>query len=89
MGILGNEWIIKNFEPLSAIPSTVKLTVYKSKNITVVNSTKAMEQIVDGVAKGRYHVNLDKVFHFDEIVDAHHYMEENRSKGKLVVVVDQ
>ena len=87
-GILGNEWIIKNFEPLLAIPSTVKLTVFKSENITAVNSTKAMEQIVDGVAKGRYHVNLDKVFRFDEIVDTHNYMEENRSKGKLVVIVD-
>ena len=88
-GILGNEWIIKNFEPLLAIPSTVKLTVYKSEIITAANSTKALEQIVDRVAMGRYHVNLDKVFHFDEIVDAHHYMEKNRSKGKLVVVVDQ
>jgi len=88
-GILGNEWIIKNFEPLLAIPSTVKLTVYKSEIITAANRTKALEQIVDGVAKGCYHINLDKVFHFDEIVDAYHYMEENRSKGKLVVVVDQ
>ena len=43
---------------------------------------------MDGVAKGRYHVNLDKVFRFDEIVDAHHYMEENHSKGKFVVSVD-
>jgi NADPH:quinone reductase-like Zn-dependent oxidoreductase len=60
--------------------------VYKSEIITAANSTKALEQIVDGVAKGCYHVNLDN---FDEIVDAHHYMEENHSKGKLVVVVDQ
>jgi NADPH:quinone reductase len=88
-GILGNEWVIKNFEPLLAIPSTVKLSVYKSESITAANSTKAMEQIVNGVAKGLYHVNLDKVFRFDEIVDAHHYMEENRSKGKLVVIVDE
>jgi NADPH:quinone reductase len=29
-GILGNEWTIKNFEPLVDIPSTVKLTVYNS-----------------------------------------------------------
>jgi hypothetical protein len=57
--------------------------VYKSEIITAANSTKALEQIVDGVAKGCYHVNLDN---FD---DAHHYMEENHSKGKLVVVVDQ
>lgn len=76
-------------EPLLAIPSTVKLTVYKSEIITAAYSTKVLEQIVDGVAKGRYRVNLDKVFHFDEIIDAHHYMQENRSKGKLVVVVDQ
>jgi NADPH:quinone reductase len=75
-GIIGNEWIIKNFEPVLAIPSAVKLTVYKSENITAANSTKTMEQIVDGVAKGRYHVNLDKVFRFDEIVDAHHYLNK-------------
>ena len=81
--------IVCNTGPLLAIPSTVKLTVYKSESITAVNSTKALEQIVDGVAKGLYHVNLDKVFRFDEIVDAHNYMDENRSKGKLVVIVDK
>jgi NADPH:quinone reductase len=60
-GILGNEWIIKNFEPLLSIPSTVKLAVYKSETITAANSTKALEQIVDGVAKGCYHVNLESL----------------------------
>jgi NADPH:quinone reductase-like Zn-dependent oxidoreductase len=44
-GILGNEWIIKNFEPLLAIPSTVH-TVYKTETITAANSKKALEQIV-------------------------------------------
>jgi NADPH:quinone reductase len=32
-GIIGNEWTIKNFEPLVDIPSTVKLTVYNSETI--------------------------------------------------------
>jgi NADPH:quinone reductase-like Zn-dependent oxidoreductase len=32
-------------------------------------------------------VSIDRVFRFDEIVEAHRYMEENRAKGKLVVVV--
>ena len=32
-----------------------------------------------------YSVNLDMVFHFEEIVEAHRYMEENKAKGKLVV----
>lgn len=40
------------------------------------------------IAEGRYHVNIDKVFHFNEIIDAHHYMEENWSKGKLVVLIE-
>ena len=47
-----------------------------------------LQQIVDGVAAGRYRVSVDRVFHFNEIVEAHRYMEENRAKGKLVVVVD-
>jgi len=87
-GVLANEWTIKNFEPLVDIPSTVKLTVYSSETITATNSTKALENVVEGVANGSYHVNLDRVFRFEEIVEAHRYMEENKAKGKLVVKVE-
>lgn len=61
-GSLGNEWTIKNFEPCVAIPSTVKLTVYNTETITAANSAKALEHVIDGVANGRYHLNIDKVF---------------------------
>ncbi len=40
-----------------------------------------------GVANGRYSVNLANVFHIEEIVEAHRYMEENKAKGKLVLKV--
>lgn len=30
---------------------------------------------------------IDKVFHLDEIVDAHNYMESNQQKGKIIVTV--
>jgi NADPH:quinone reductase len=43
---------------------------------------------VKGVANGRYSVNLDSVFHIEEIVEAHRYMEENKTKGKLVLKVE-
>ena len=69
-----------------ALPSTVKLTTYQT--LTAANSIQALQQIVDGVAAGRYRVSVDRVFRFNEIVEAHRYMEENRAKGKLVVVVD-
>jgi NADPH:quinone reductase len=87
-GLLGNAWVMHEFEPMAAIPSTVKLTSYSTETVTAANSTKALQQIVDGVTAGRYRVNVDRVFHFNDIVAAHRYMEENRAKGKLVVIID-
>jgi NADPH2:quinone reductase len=87
-GILGNAWVMSEVEPMAAIPSTVKLTHYTTETVTSENSTGALQGIVDGVEAGRYRVNIDRVFRFAEIVEAHRYMEENHAKGKLVVVVD-
>jgi NADPH2:quinone reductase len=87
-GILGNSWILERFEPLEDIPSTVKLTCYSTSHMTSAASSKyALQDIVDKVASGRYKVNLDRVFHFHEIVEAHRFMEESRATGKLVVIV--
>jgi NADPH:quinone reductase len=83
-GILGNKWRLE-FEPLEDIPSTVRLTVYRSATITRARYQAPLQQIVDGVAAGRYHLNLDRVFAFEDIVAAHRYMEESRATGKLVV----
>ena len=33
-------------------------------------------------------MNLDKDFRFEEFVEAHRDMEENKAKGKLVVKVE-
>jgi NADPH:quinone reductase-like Zn-dependent oxidoreductase len=40
------------------------------------------------VADGRYRPNLHRTFGFEEIVEAHRFMEGNHATGKLVVVVD-
>jgi NADPH:quinone reductase-like Zn-dependent oxidoreductase len=89
-GMLGNAWVVERFEPLVEIPSTVRLTVYSTSNlVNAANSTTALQHIVKGVEEGRYKVNIDHVFRFEEIVQAHRYMEGNRATGKLVVVVDE
>jgi NADPH:quinone reductase-like Zn-dependent oxidoreductase len=88
-GLLGNAWTLEKFEPMPAIPSTVRLTVYTTHIVTAANSTAALQQIVRGVEAGRLRLNLDRVFRFDEIVEAHRYMEESRAAGKLVVAVDK
>ena len=87
-GLLGNVWIMERFEPLEDIPSTVKLTTYGSSTTSAERSTAALQEIVDGVAAGRYRANIEQRFRFDEIVAAHRFMEANRGSGKLVVVVD-
>lgn len=87
-GILGNAWVMEQFEPLEDIPSTVKLTTYHSGTTSANRSTAALQELVDGVAVGRYRVNLQRRFRLGEIVEAHRFMEENRGSGKLVVVLD-
>jgi NADPH:quinone reductase-like Zn-dependent oxidoreductase len=87
-GLLGNQWVMERFEPLEDIPSTVRLTTYGSSTTSANRSTAALQEIVEGVAAGRYRANVERVFPVDEIVAAHRFMEENRGSGKLVVVVD-
>lgn len=85
-GILGNEWVMKEFEPFVMIPSTVKLTIYGGGAQDM--DMRELQNFVDDVARGLAKVNIDRIFQFHEIVEAHQYMEENRASGKLVVLVD-
>lgn len=87
-GLLGNVWALPQFEPLEAIPSTVRLTTYHSGTTSADRSTDALQQIVNGVEAGHYQPNVERVFRFDEIVAAHRFMEANRGSGKLVVIVE-
>lgn len=86
-GLLGNVWVLDDFEPLVDIPSTVRLTTYNSGTTSAERSTSALQAVADGVAAGRYRPSVDRVFRFDEIVAAHRVMEENRVTGKIVIVV--
>ena len=45
-----------------------------------------MQDLIDQVAAGSLHVQVGKVFHLDDIVDAHRAMEANTAGGKIVVV---
>jgi len=82
-GILGNQWVLKDFEPMGDIPSTVRLTSYmgESANLSAVLFREFIKQVEDGSIK----IRIDTVFGMDDIVAAHGYMEANKAKGKLVV----
>ena len=83
-GILGNEWTMQEFTPMGDIPSLGRLTVYmgESKNL----SRELLQEFIDDVAKGNINLNIDKVFKLEEVANAHLYMEENKAKGKIIVI---
>jgi NADPH:quinone reductase-like Zn-dependent oxidoreductase len=86
MGSLGDQSVLERFQPLADIPSGVRLTSYASRvTIDAAHCTQVLQQIVDGVADGRYPTHLDRVFSFHQLVEAHRYMEDNRATGKVVV----
>lgn len=86
-GILGNRWVLEQFEPFQAIPSSVKLTTYTSDTLNLQMAPSALQQFVADVESGHATVHIDRVFDFEDIVAAHTYMETNQATGKLVVRV--
>jgi NADPH:quinone reductase-like Zn-dependent oxidoreductase len=79
-------WLIPDFEPIAMIPSGTKLTAFHSDNLRGSAGRTVLQGIVDEVEASVYRPNLDRVFDLDDIVGAHHYMENNQATGKLVVV---
>lgn len=81
-GSLADEWTFGDEGPMDWIPSTVKLTTYMGPF-----DFGQLPAIVDGVAAGRYPSHVHKIFAYDEIIEAHRYLDGNQAVGKLVVVV--
>ena len=83
-GVVGNKWSFENFAPMDAIPTAVSLTTYAGESEDFMRMP--LEDLVEQIAAGTLHVQVGKVFHLDEIVEAHRCMEENKAGGKIVVL---
>jgi NADPH:quinone reductase-like Zn-dependent oxidoreductase len=53
-----------------------------------VRLAKGKQYVLDGLATGKLKPVIAKTFPFDQIVDAHRFMESNEQIGKIVVIVD-
>lgn len=87
-GNLDSKWSQKEFEPRGMVPHNVRFTIINTQGFNREKSAESLQKIVEAVEAGRYRVNIDKTYRFDEIAEAHTYMEENETTGKLVVLVD-
>jgi NADPH:quinone reductase-like Zn-dependent oxidoreductase len=83
-GFVGNKWSFENFAPMEAIPTTVRLTTYAGESEDFMRTP--IEDLAAQIASGTLRVQVGKVFHLDEIVEAHRCMEENKAGGKIVVL---
>jgi NADPH:quinone reductase-like Zn-dependent oxidoreductase len=83
-GIVGNKWSFENFAPMEAIPTAVRLTAYAGEAEDFIRTP--LQELTDQIAGGSLVVQIGKVFHLDEIVEAHRLMEENKAGGKIVVL---
>jgi NADPH:quinone reductase-like Zn-dependent oxidoreductase len=91
-GWLGGLDPIKEFNPLLQMASGVHFSFFGSFVFGTPEfpvSDVPLGEIVQAVAEGKFDAKPFKVFKFDEIQEAHRYMEEGKTRGKMVVVVDE
>jgi NADPH:quinone reductase-like Zn-dependent oxidoreductase len=78
--------------PLPLFETLAKfLTIRGYVLFEIVTNPKALERtkkfIVDGLATGKLKPVIAKTFPFEQIVEAHRYLESNQQIGKIVVTV--
>ena len=83
-GIVGNQWSIRDFSPMEAIPTAVSLTAYAGEAEDFMLTP--LDDLVQQIEAGLLPIRIGKTFHLDDIVEAHRCMEENKAGGKIVVV---
>jgi NADPH:quinone reductase-like Zn-dependent oxidoreductase len=82
-GMLSNEWTVKDFYPNDYLPRGVRLSAYSGDASDL--GPEALQEFLDAVAAGSAVVPVDRVYAFDQIVEASRAMESGTARGKLVV----
>jgi NADPH:quinone reductase-like Zn-dependent oxidoreductase len=83
-GIVGNEWSLKEANPMEFIPSGVRLTSYTGGSEDFMRTPLA--EMATQIANGEMRIQVGKVFRLEAIVEAHRCMEGNQAGGKIVVL---
>ena len=81
-----------NVTPLPVLEMIAKLQTIKAHNIWLTTGDKtrrkaAVEFVVKGLETGALKPVIDRTFTFDEMADAHRYLEQSGQFGKIVVTV--
>jgi NADPH:quinone reductase-like Zn-dependent oxidoreductase len=78
--------------PLPVLEMIAKVTTIKAHNIWLTSGDEtrrkaAIEFVTKGLQAGALKPVIDRTFTFDEMADAHRYLEQSGQFGKIVVIV--
>jgi NADPH:quinone reductase-like Zn-dependent oxidoreductase len=78
--------------PIPVLEMIRKMPAVKGYSIRLVTGDQtrrkvAVEYVTKGLASGALKPVIDRIFAFDEMADAHRYLEQNGQFGKIVVAV--
>ncbi len=78
--------------PIPLLEMIAKMVTVKAHNIWLTSGDKvrqkaAVDFVLKGFEAGALRPIIDRVFKFDEMVEAHRYLERNAQFGKIVVTV--
>lgn len=74
--------------PMSGIWNGVALSFYLMMQTKIPERIERMKRYVyDRLADGTFKPKVDRVFRFEEVVDAYRYLESNQQVGKIVVTL--
>src|SRR3954468_14582572 len=82
-GMLSNVWTVRDFYPIEYLPRGVRLTAYHGEAEDLPQAV--LQEFLDAIAAGDAVAPIDRVYGFDQIVEAHEAMEAGTASGKLVV----
>ena len=84
-GMLSDQWTIQDFYPMQWLPNGVRLTAYSGEAADLPQ--RALQAFMDAVDAGSARVPVGRVYRIDDIVQAHHDLENGAVGGKAVVVL--
>lgn len=78
--------------PLPVLEMIAKMVTIKGHNIWLTSGDPArqkaaVEYVVEGIRIGALKPVIDRIFKFDDMVEAHQYLENNGQFGKIVVTL--
>ena len=82
-GQLGEEWYLREFDPIMELKNNVYLTTFYSGNV----SAEKINEMLAYIEKYKVNISPEKVFSLEDTPKAHDYVESGNNFGKVVVVI--